>query len=1184
MPDTLSNLIGENYFPFGFHLTRKVWHRCGVADLLRGKTIGETRATVHATRQFVQRVNSERAAKSPAEEPIRPGHALTLGLLTDILRYVVHYYCWQQKPGVLDEGLNWTRACSSDDTVESPPPTFVNLFPPAVVELKGTPETEFLTKKEGLRSNKHVSVIEMVLLRLAISNPALKSFIPLFSDDELKQKAPYKELVELLESFFANQPPVDALGMTLFESLRAPMKAAPNSLDDQLEYIRAKWAHFLPADLIERLLVIRGILREETFMRGLGAGSTEVLRFGRHQGADADIYPEAERFSPDADWMSNVVMIAKTIYVWLDQLSKKYERPIYRLDHVPDEELDRLARWGFNCLWLIGVWERSTASEDIKRIMGNPEAVASAYSLFDYDIAADLGGDEAYQNLRDRAWQRGIRLASDMVPNHMGIYSRWVIEHPQWFLQLDYPPYPAYQFTGTNLSRDPRVGLYIEDGYWTHRDAAVVFKRVDNWTGDAKYIYHGNDGTSMPWNDTAQLNYLLPEVREAVIQTILHVARQFPVIRFDAAMTLAKKHYQRLWFPKPGDAGAIPSRAEHGMSRADFDTQMPEEFWREVVDRVAQEAPDTLLLAEAFWLMEGYFVRTLGMHRVYNSAFMNMLKMEQNSNYRETMRNVLEFSPEVLKRFVNFMNNPDERTAVEQFGKGDKYIGVALLMVTLPGLPMFGHGQIEGFTEKYGMEYRRAYWEEQVDEELVARHEREIFPLSRRRYQFSGVQHFAFYDFHADNGHVDENVFAYSNRAGDHRSIVFYNNSFGATQGWIKTSTGINTGRGDEGTIVTKSLADSLGLRGDDNVYYIFRDHRDNLEYIRSGRQLCDEGLFVHLYGYQYHVFLDFREVYDSDGSWGEIAWHLGGGGVPSVELAKRSLVLAPLREAFREAVNAETLSALMAKPLNKGVSKKTWEPIAASLEKFLTILSERSGVSAEPKPVIDKAAAWITGLRSFEKKASALKLPKNVIDYLVAPIPEPGGPDWALFWRIPLCTAILLPIDEALHGEPSHVRAEDWLEHWMLAHETRAAFVAMGRGEWEAEIDVELLSFLLDLYVSTPTDSAMVKMVFEPEIAKPILGMNQFEGVEYVNRERLESALYWLTLTHAAFAVAAPDASGKDAAAVIQRWYTWSRDVLNAAQEAGYRVAEIEKVLLDEAALEEAEKISHARASRRDP
>ena len=66
------------------------------------------------------------------------------------------------------------------------------------------------------------------------------------------------------------------------------------------------------------------------------------------------------------------------------------------------------------------------------------------------------------------------------------------------------------------------------------------------------------------------------------------------------------------------------------------------------VDRVAAEVPDTLLIAEAFWLMEGYFVRTLGMHRVYNSAFMNMLKREENAKYRQTLRNILEFEPGIL--------------------------------------------------------------------------------------------------------------------------------------------------------------------------------------------------------------------------------------------------------------------------------------------------------------------------------------------------------------------------------------------------------------------------------------------------------------------------------------------------------------------------------------------------------
>ncbi len=290
-----------------------------------------------------------------------------------------------------------------------------------------------------------------------------------------------------------------------------------------------------------------------------------------------------------------------------------------------------------------------------------------------------------------------------MVPNHMGIDSRWVIEHPDWFLSLPYSPYPSYSFHGPDLSSDGRVEIKIDDHYFNRTDAAVVFQRRDRWSGDTRYIYHGNDGTSFPWNDTAQLNYLNPEVREAVIQTILHVARMFPIIRFDAAMTLAKRHYQRLWFPEPGTGGAIPSRAEHGMTKAAFDAAMPVEFWREVVDRVASEVPDTLLLAEAFWFMEGYFVRTLGMHRVYNSAFMNMLRDEENANYRTVIKNTLTFDPEVLKRYVNFMNNPDERTAVDQFGQGDKYFGICTMMVTLPGLPMFGHGQIEGYTERYGM-------------------------------------------------------------------------------------------------------------------------------------------------------------------------------------------------------------------------------------------------------------------------------------------------------------------------------------------------------------------------------------------------------------------------------------------------------------------------------------------------
>src|SRR5690606_33249891 len=128
----------------------------------------------------------------------------------------------------------------------------------------------------------------------------------------------------------------------------------------------------------------------------------------------------------------------------------------------------------------------------------------------------------------------------------------------------------------------------------------------------------------------------------------------------------------------------------------------------------------------------------------------------------------------------------DERTAVDQFGKGDKYFGIAAVMATMPGLPMFGHGQIEGFTEKYGMEFRRAYWDETPDPHLIERHEREIFPLLRRRYLFAEVTDFRLYDFFSVEGFVNEDVFAYSNRRGDERALVLYHNKYATTKGWVR--------------------------------------------------------------------------------------------------------------------------------------------------------------------------------------------------------------------------------------------------------------------------------------------------------------------------------------------------------------------------------------------------------------
>ena len=822
------------------------------------------------------------ARKIAAQMNVSAGDLYALGLIDEALRILLTRHA---APAQMTSAASFLDLRLGVAPVRDTQVRFVSAFPtPTVYRGEVTPDEYLasdLTPSPSPTGRGGQTIEELLLVNLHNNNPAATPLTELFDDASLEKTA-YEKMIAELGNYFGQISTVEGKGESLIDMLRAPALASPYSLEGQLEFIIQKWGGLLGEEFVQRLLRAMDFVREDAIRQRGPVDFKPTAEVPTYFG-----YPEYERYSPDKEWMPRLVLIAKNAYVWLDQLSKKYQRDISRLDQVPDEELDTLARRGFTGLWLIGLWERSRASQKMKQRMGQQDAVASAYSLRSYDIADDLGGWGALDNLRFRAWGRGIRLSADMVPNHMGIDSNWVIEHPDWFISLDNPPYPSYTFNSENLCDDSRAAIVLEDHYYDHSDAAVVFRRVDYQTSDqqTKYIYHGNDGTSFPWNDTAQLNYLKAEVREAVIQTILHVARNFPIIRFDAAMTLAKKHIQRLWFPEPGAGGAIPSRAERGISRSEFEAAMPIEFWREVVDRVAAEVPDTLLLAEAFWLMEGYFVRTLGMHRVYNSAFMHMLRDEDNAKYRMAIKNTLEFDARILQRYVNFMNNPDEKSAVEQFGNGDKYFGVCVLLSTLPGLPMFGHGQVEGFHEKYGMEYRRAKWDETPDEGFVRYHEQIISPLLHRRRVFAGVDNFFLYDLFTPEGHVDENVFAYSNgvvsgyeadKRMEERGLIIYHNKFADTRGWIKTSAAFL----ENGQLRQKSLAKGLGLPSDG--YVIFRDGITNLEYIRSCREIAEQGLYVELGAYKCHTFLDFRFV--DGGNWGLVNGNLNGAGIPSIQ------------------------------------------------------------------------------------------------------------------------------------------------------------------------------------------------------------------------------------------------------------------------------------------------------------
>lgn len=1146
---------------FEFHIAKRIREKYQLEEEYFSITGNVVFANFAAVRKFVNKINAYRDEHSK----LRAGEVNAAGLIDEIYHFILGEYEAKQNPGVFKRALEHLSATLGKKELDSLLLNFVETFPPLPVYKNQLTPKNYLEQSTGGKANKEIALEELVLLYLSNINPANRNLKEFFDENHLAEKKKYVQTVKELDEFFKEEKPFGTTGKSIIELLKIPIQTHPESLWEQLRFLQNRWKPFLGDLIIRRILQSQDLMKEDAVINfdnidaiGFqGAPPTivpvykpasieeeyEKFTLGKsHYKFALDAfsgYDEPEKFTPDVNWMPNVILIAKNTYVWLDQLTKKYGREIKTLDQIPDEELDQLKKWNINGLWLIGIWERSSASKKIKHLMGNKDAVASAYSLYDYVIAGDLGGEAAYQNLNKRAKQKGIRLASDMVPNHTGIYSKWIVEHPEYFIQTDEPPFPNYKFTKENLSDDPRIQIRIEDNYYKRTDAAVVFQRIDNATGEVRYIYHGNDGTNMPWNDTAQLDMLKAEVREAVIEKIFEVARKFSIIRFDAAMTLTKKHFARLWYPEPGTGGDIPSRADYAMTKEEFDAYFPKEFWREVVDRINEEMPDTLLLAEAFWLMEGYFVRTLGMHRVYNSAFMNMLKNEENHKYKKLITNTLEFEPEILKRYVNFMSNPDEETAISQFGSSDKYFGVATMMVTLPGLPMFAHGQIEGFTEKYGMEYKRAYYRESPNEYLVKRHEKEIFTLMEKRYVFSEVENFWYFEFTDKRGRTVESVFAYFNSSGNEKVLVFYNNNFSTASGKIYHSTLKMIKEKDNKKLRRTTLSELLNIKPDDKYYYVYRDHNSKLFYLKSGREILEHGFEINLRGFEYRVFWEFKEVYDKTGEYRRLAGSLEGRGVPSIELALHEINLEPVHQAFENIFSGNSFekfveSLVDTNPVKTGAD----ENIKFLKNKFYLLLKSVNDyykTSTDLNPFVKDFEHCLKGLQLVNplvKKESVIKRKIRLVNLPKAIVISRHS---NYFENAIILMMFLIIKKIRTYLATVLKKKETEYEKLLLGKPVKSLLNRLGKGENEIFKDILLLNILLrynsglfdveELYdkislkssiarerkLWQQTKGKIVNEILDDGDVQKFIDVNEYQGIVYYSKERFEELLNWL-------------------------------------------------------------------------
>lgn len=451
------------------------------------------------------------------------------------------------------------------------------------------------------------------------------------------------------------------------------------------------------------------------------------------------------------------------------------------------------------------------------------------------------------------------------------------------------------------------------------------------------------------------------------------------------------------------------------------------------------------------------------------------------------------------------------------------------------------------------MEYRRSYRDEQPDPCFIARHEREIFPLMRRRLLFSGSADFCLYDFFTPEGRVDENVFAYSNRMGQERTLVFYNNSYSQRSGWIRQSAVAIPQK--DGTFRQDSLTQALGLHCHEGSFVFFWEQRSRLWYIRSSREIADQGFFAALKGYETQVFLNIHEREDPQGRWVRLWAALKGRGVGDPQDALQDLFLGELYGSFVELLKPESIAALNQavvegkEPEIHACLAAMQEPAAAFIR---TALRYRAGADGRYDPFICTAqteAAALTpeqigaDFTAYLKRlfllaeygrvvpgARQTKAQKLLHAWVAELLAKPFTAAFALGYGV----LALLPgiIGPGASGQD----AAALIRHWNLDRKLQEAWRALGIPGETAYRLREIAKALLAR--TRPEDPAIYGMPFSPaalvtenyqaEDFRRLLGINQFQGITWFNKEAFEAALDYGSLflaleSEAAFVRAKP-------------------------------------------------------------
>src|SRR4030043_1018102 len=189
-----------------FHISRRARDLYQFDESLSSLSGNVIFPNFHATRLFAQRINEKRDLINFPEQAIQAGQINAMGLIDEILHYVVGLYRVEKNPEVMQLALDWLYEKSGKQKVDEGLRKFADEFP-AVAVYRGEVDLDaYLEGETAGVSHRLIVLEEMMMLWLANVNPAFAPFIELFDDSALEKDTSYPKMIEALHPFFDHQP------------------------------------------------------------------------------------------------------------------------------------------------------------------------------------------------------------------------------------------------------------------------------------------------------------------------------------------------------------------------------------------------------------------------------------------------------------------------------------------------------------------------------------------------------------------------------------------------------------------------------------------------------------------------------------------------------------------------------------------------------------------------------------------------------------------------------------------------------------------------------------------------------------------------------------------------------------------------------------------------------------------